>query len=972
MSKCRIERFTCPECGTEGEYRVWDTINVDLDPDLKEKLLSQELFDWECPGCGQHFSLPYSMIYHDMHRNYMIFFSPLPGDEKRYQPLEVSVERLLLDGYKIRSVYGFLHMREKITILDEGLNDVAIERLKWVLKNIIHPEWRGDAKKLYFMGTFPKDETFGKYGSLKIIFVDNEAHESLIGTFDMALYYELAYTVKLDSRMDLQGNTCVDQEWIGRQLDNDLFNQPSDNGKVGVDRASDGRYWALVDQNGDPITEYKYRWIEPAGEGFFRAMPTGNKYVLLWPDGTEVTREWYNHVGNVEDGYFTVSNTVPKTKTEPTKYLNGLAQVNGAMLFGPDGSWEILHPLREKDEKGESNGPIWAYYAEYKKKPLILTKMGGISDPQKDHLPKELSINTPDFFEKFINWTLPGLQFYYRDTNAPINVEKVYSIGKTLRAGFFVDVTTKLLKPIHRTRFLIASAHAAHLYEMDGKNNGGDKWNLCTFHPNSYFKVMDIYRKGKVTQILLLHIPEAAARFMTNDTIELPGSMFPNGKSLVETARESLDVKMEMDVHPRSWNEVLCNRMRQPIGLDVNSEPYPLPPVEDAYIPEEYRSLSNLVHEMSQDDDIKDFIEEEDKFHWKGVKGSHCDGCIFAQTIRGNGEGCIKKDKENFRNLYFKVIPICDEKKTSRDDRSLREYGDSLARMERDKESDEFALQLVRDFIAIELNDDISKIKDYNFPLQASDTDFARKVEAKFGKKNDRYPRPVKAMDALNAILSLIFKDAWPELTMKTIELNQFGVDQLHHTFPLLGHPTYWSLEEGIFRFKVLDRLYAPQELQKKVATFCQLESTLGNLVIWPQSLTYSQLISKLERPYIFWVDYPDHFLKRLRLGLLDPNKVDDEFRKILTGRKCQKTVADFHSISAFRYLASELVLHHYVDDNGDIKMAYDLVRFDNKDISREKLLEAIEHFVDTATTVIRHRADEMLTTLKYRLRNLN
>ena len=54
--------------------------------------------------------------------------------------------------------------------------------------------------------------------------------------------------------------------------------------------------------------------------------------------------------------------------------------------------------------------------------------------------------------EKTINWILPGCQLFYRDTDANINVEKSYPIGSIIRAGFFIDVTTRTAKPTKRIR----------------------------------------------------------------------------------------------------------------------------------------------------------------------------------------------------------------------------------------------------------------------------------------------------------------------------------------------------------------------------------------------------------------------------------------------------------------------------------------------------------------------------------------
>lgn len=981
MSKLRIEKFECPECGTEVDYQVWDSINVDLDPELKEKLLSGEIYEWVCPNCGKKFSLPYDTLYHDMKHQFMIFYSPFENDDdSKYQPLKIPRQPFGLDeNYTIRSVYGHLNLREKITIFEAGLNDVAIERLKYVMKNITFDEWQGDDKYLYFIGVNPDDENHKEFGSFGLYFVDRAKEEGRPIGFDMALYYEALYAVKLDNRMQLNGNPCVDQEWIARQLQRDLFNKPKDPHGKGVrgdyfseEKIVDGKLvhrhgWALVDADGNPVTEYKYQHVEPAGDGFFRAMPTGSKYVLLWPDGTEVTKEYYHSISDVEDGYFMVSNTVRKTKTTPTKYLCGLANVNGAMLFAPDGDWRMLRPLREEPKEGEDVGKIMDYYAEKDGKPLVLTKFGCIYDPQKEHLPKKASINAPDFIEKFLNWTLPGLQFYYRDTNAPINAEAAYHLGQTLRAGHFVDVTTKLLRPIMQTRYLIASAHAAHLFEMDGMNPNGDKWNLCTFHPNSYFKVMDLYHKGNVTQVLLLHIPEAAARLMTDDKLEFLGNVFPDGKSLVDMARQSLDEKMEDEVHPRSWDDEFCRRTYAPVGVDDNLCPIPLPPIDDIHIPEEYKSLSNLVHEMAQDEDIKGFIDIEDDFPWQGVEKSCCEGCMFSSTIIGRGEGCKMKRKEAFRTQYIKG-GLCDEKKKDAADRSLREYRDAMANVERDKDSDAFAKMLALDFIELELDGDIDRLLTYEFKVSPSYDTFPKKVEIKYGKKNDRYPNGVESKHALQAILSLIFSDAWPQMNINAIDKYQYGVDQLHQTFPLMGGVIGIEMEGVQPRFNGLDRWCPSKELQEKVIAFCHRERTLGNMIIWPNGLTYNQITATLTRAKRLWADYPDHFLSQLLLAMTNANGADKGLLGIINDKICKKILANYHTEAAFQYIASELCLRDYLDDNGNVKVIYDMARFDSKDMTKDRLFSAINNYIDTATPIIERRANEMIATLKFKL----
>lgn len=74
MSSFRNIKINCPDCNTEGTYTVWDSVNVDLNPDLKSKVMDGSLFTWVCPNCKKSFNAPYSFLYHDMTHNFMVQF----------------------------------------------------------------------------------------------------------------------------------------------------------------------------------------------------------------------------------------------------------------------------------------------------------------------------------------------------------------------------------------------------------------------------------------------------------------------------------------------------------------------------------------------------------------------------------------------------------------------------------------------------------------------------------------------------------------------------------------------------------------------------------------------------------------------------------------------------------------------------------------------------------------------------------
>lgn len=165
--------------------------------------------------------------------------------------------------------------------------------------------------------------------------------------------------------------------------------------------------------------------------------------------------------------------------------------------------------------------------------------------------------------ERIMNWILPGLQLLYRDTDEPLDIEKTLHIGDILRAGCFIDVSPYAGKPLHKYRYIIASAHAAKLCE------DGEKYPLHTLHYNSYFKVIDIYEKEGVTQICLLHVPARAIYSpMLGSTLDISF----NGLTLIEIVRKSLDTKLNFPTRDNLEDKYWLDRTRKHIGIDEGGE----------------------------------------------------------------------------------------------------------------------------------------------------------------------------------------------------------------------------------------------------------------------------------------------------------------------------------------------------------------------------------------------------------------
>ena len=708
----------------------------------------------------------------------------------------------------------------------------------------------------------------------------------------------------------------------------------------GIARVYDDGKWYLINRTDERISD-GYTYIEEWGEGYYKAEQGARKNILR-PDGSVVLKVWHNDVFKVKSGFFVFSNTIRKSKTNPkTGYTYGVAHVNGDVIFPM--IFDRAYWMEDHD----------FIYAEIEEKPYIITTDGTIYDVAKSHLPAKATVDYKQLFEKFANWTLPGLQFFYRDTNASVIVDATYHVGDIVRAGFFVDATTKLLKPAHKTRFLIASAHAAMLCEIEDlckENPDVKKWNLCTFHFNSYFKVMDVYEKDGVTQVFLLHIPAAAAFFLGNDETSMNFMNEATGKetSLVDMARKGLDEKLKMDVHPRSLDLTFCKRMEHPVGLDDEFYPLPLNAAEE---PSEgdTANLSKMIHKLADDADIKDFIEIEDNFPYTGVKGKVCEGCIYAGGIKGKGEGRGRLFAKSFRNRYLKGC--CEYRKTDINKPSFFEemdqYHKEKEKEKAEKSSDVYALRIVRDFIKEKLDGDIDKMRDFDWSTLTED----EKYGGEFSPTSE----------LAKSIMALVFGDVWPNLSVDAIDNYEYSSSQMVNFLKLFGSNIMDQYFIGMQKF-------CPSKEQfERALGVAHLLNGIGNLWVLPNKLNDKESMATYKENPKFR-DYMDRYLQAMYTVFMDGNRPDMHMKGIFY--KNRKVMAEYQGAEGWAHFVNNMMLQEYVDEDGKPKEIFDYVWSYMKDLDRERYFSAVDKFCTFCEEAIPKRAERIIGVLKSILNN--
>jgi hypothetical protein len=142
MTKMSKQIIKCPECDTAHRFTIYDSVNVALDSSLKDRVLSGELILFRCPDCGSQTVVLYPLLYHDMHKKFMICLigKEFYGSGTFDAPGQGMHLLSFMEPYRLRVVFTMHELIEKILIFDEGLDDRAVERVKpavraWQKKN---------------------------------------------------------------------------------------------------------------------------------------------------------------------------------------------------------------------------------------------------------------------------------------------------------------------------------------------------------------------------------------------------------------------------------------------------------------------------------------------------------------------------------------------------------------------------------------------------------------------------------------------------------------------------------------------------------------------------------------------------------------------------------------------------------------------------------------------------------------------
>lgn len=87
MSKTSHKRINC-KCGSTFTITIWDSINININPELKDKFLKDEINIGVCNECGEVYKVIAPILYSDVDLRLMVWVLP-----KQWEKME-GVEEL--------------------------------------------------------------------------------------------------------------------------------------------------------------------------------------------------------------------------------------------------------------------------------------------------------------------------------------------------------------------------------------------------------------------------------------------------------------------------------------------------------------------------------------------------------------------------------------------------------------------------------------------------------------------------------------------------------------------------------------------------------------------------------------------------------------------------------------------------------------------------------------------------------------
>ncbi len=205
----------CPVCDHETTRQLYTRLDASEAPDIKKTLLEGKLFTFECDQCGAQRQIDNDFLYLDHDKKVIIAL--IPNLEKRKADMEKILTQFMrqsehdLSQYSLRVVRTAATLVEKVSIFEQGLNDIVVEIVKLLTDGLFAKERPQEIVKARYFYMVQKERKLLYITDKDQMLVD--FHQSLVD-FSQDKYNKAV-------REDYKGRfIVVDENWAANLLEN--------------------------------------------------------------------------------------------------------------------------------------------------------------------------------------------------------------------------------------------------------------------------------------------------------------------------------------------------------------------------------------------------------------------------------------------------------------------------------------------------------------------------------------------------------------------------------------------------------------------------------------------------------------------------------------------------------------------------------------------------------------------------------
>ncbi len=171
----------CPQCAEESEFLQYRKIDINKNPELREKIFKRDIFKFKCPECGEEILVLYGCIYFDEENRHIVC---LLADNSS---ADDAAAKLKIDGYSLRIVRTINAFIEKIAMIEDGVDDRVIELYKLLFEEQFEQQRpSSELISVYYAGRNMNDDKLHFY----FITADNENCETTLSLETYRNLYE--------------------------------------------------------------------------------------------------------------------------------------------------------------------------------------------------------------------------------------------------------------------------------------------------------------------------------------------------------------------------------------------------------------------------------------------------------------------------------------------------------------------------------------------------------------------------------------------------------------------------------------------------------------------------------------------------------------------------------------------------------------------------------------------------------------